>query len=201
MTEPINTETTQTNEPEQTYTKEQMESLRSNIGAEAAKYKDELSELRQQLEARTNADAEAERKQLEEQGKIKELLEQERGTFATEKEADQKRIADLRSELDNTKQDAALAIAGVKDEIRIEGLKAIYTRTPEAGTFAEFLQTQNITPDRAPGKPSGAVGTVPQGGDAQVYVPTSHEEARGMTREQKAQAREAIRNQGRGIVG
>lgn len=192
----------QTTETEtKTYSEEQYNSLKGNLVGQIGELKNELGTFKSQAEERAKQDAELENQRLAENNQHKELLEKSQSDWNNERDELTKQIESFKVKETNMIQDNVLLTNGITDEIQILGLKAKYRGTEDAPDFGEWLTTQNLVPENK-GKPSGNTGHVKQSSVNQVNIPTTHAEAQGMTREQKAKAREAIRANARsGLIG
>lgn len=196
-TETTTEQSTETTE-QKTYDREYVDNVRKGLSSQVTEARTELETLRSQLAEREAADASAKEAQLKEQNEFKTLYEAQQEETATLKATFEAERTALQTAQNQLVQDNALIAAGVKDPVQIAGLKAIYSGTADAPDFAEWLTTQNVAVEK--GRPSGAVGSVAQGAAGEVRVPMTHDEAKGMTREQKAAARRVILERGRGRV-
>jgi hypothetical protein len=201
MTEETNNTPQPTEETPRTYSQEYVDNLRKGVSTEVTEARTELETLRAQVAERTAADEAAKAKKLEEQGKFQELLTakeqaltEQTAAFEAKEQAYQKQIASVQ-------QDNVLANSGIADPVTIAGLKALYASTEDAPNFAEWITAQNLAPTKPTGKPSGAVGNVAQTPSEPTAMPMTHADVAGMTREQKAQIREAVRANARGNLG
>jgi DNA repair exonuclease SbcCD ATPase subunit len=198
-------ENEQTNQTEQTNEepsnpKEQVEKVRESMKKQITEERNARLELEKQLEQRNQQEQEQEDERLKANEEYKALLEKREEELRAKDELLQTTEQSLTQKYNELLQDNAIVKMGITDEIQILGLKAKYSRAEDAPDFSEWLTAQNI--DTKPtGKSSGTVGSISTKTNDPVNVPLTHAEARNMTREQKAQARQALRDRARGIVG
>ena len=196
--------TEQNNNPEQSEQSTspdmtQADKVRESMKGQILEERNARIALEQKLASREQADKDAEKKELEAKEQYKTLLEQTQAEY-TAKEADyQTKQAQLENKYDSLLQDTAIVKAGVTDELTILGLKAKYASTEDAPIFADWLTDQNIVKDT--GRPSGNAGNVSTKGIEPAQIPTTYAETSNMTREQKAQARQVIRDNARNSFG
>jgi hypothetical protein len=197
--EQTNTETNTNQEPNSN-PKEQVDKVRESMAKQITEERNARLELEKQLEQRNQLEQEQENERLKANEEYKTLLEKRELELKEKDELLATTEKSLTQKYNELLQDNAIVKMGITDEIQILGLKAKYSRAEDAPDFSEWLTAQNI--DTKPsGKSSGTVGTISTKTNEPTTIPLTHAEASNMTREQKAQARQALRDRARGIIG
>lgn len=190
-----------TEEAPRTYSQEYVDNLRKGVSTEVTEARTELETLRAQVAERTAADEAAKSKELEEQGKFQELLTAKEQALSEQTAAFQAKEQAYQKQLASVQQDNVLATSGITDPVTIAGLKALYASTEDAPDFAEWITAQNLAPTKPAGKPSGAVGNVSQTPSEPMAILKTQADVAGMTREQKAEYRQALKQSARATFG
>ena len=159
MTEEVTTQPTG-EEATKTYTQEQVESKVNNFITQITDLKTQLSTLSQESEAAKAEREKVEAEKLAKKEEWKTLSEQQADKMLQLEEAHKARVTDLEAEILNMKQDAAIAQAGITDELAILGLKMKYAQLgEEAPPMSDWLESLKADKPDLFAPPSGKAGT------------------------------------------
>jgi hypothetical protein len=162
-------------DPKDTYTvddiKKAKDSVRSDLSRQISEERqgrkaleDELAALRAESESR-------QKKELEDAQNFKALAEKAEKDRETAVSKLSKELAEARSEASSLRFDMEMSRHNVKDPLKVEGLKAMYSKAEKPGTPSEWLTTMKETQpdifkglDSNPNLQDKAAGTPSQGG-------------------------------------